>query len=54
MSKQHLHGLAALLLIAGGALYIFTSALLPAIGGMACTVAAALIMLFAWYRDRSK
>ncbi len=54
MTKQHLHGLAALLLIAGGALYIFTDTLPPAIAGMVCTLAAAGRMLLSWYRDKPK
>ena len=52
MTRQHLHGLAALLLIAGAGLYMFTETLAPAIAGMACTVASALLMLFAWHRDK--
>ena len=52
MTRRHLHGLAALLLIAGAGLYMFTETLPPAIAGMVCTVAAALLMLFAWHRDR--
>ncbi len=52
MTRQHLHGLAALLLIAGAGLYMFTETLPPAIAGMACTLAAALLMLFAWHRER--
>ena len=54
MTRQQLHGLAALLLIAGGALFIFTETVAPAIAGLACTVAAALLLLLSWYRDRSK
>ncbi len=54
MGKAHLHGLAALLLIAGGGLFMFTDTLPPAIAGMACTIAAAALMLFAWHRDRQK
>ena len=54
ITKQLLHGLAALLLIAGGALFIFTDTLPPAFAGMACTVAAALLMLVARYRGKSK
>ena len=49
MTRQHLHGLAALLLIAGAGLYMFTETLPPAI---ACTLAAALLMLFAWHPER--
>ena len=54
MTKRRLHGLAALLLIAGGALYTFTDTLAPAIAGMGCTLAAALLMLFAKFREKSR
>ena len=52
MTRQHLHGLAALVLIAGAGPYMFTETLPPAIAGMVCTLAAALLMLFAWHRER--
>jgi len=54
MTRAHLHGLAALLLIAGGALFIFTETVAPAIAGLGCTVAAALLLVVAWYRERAK
>lgn len=37
------------MLIAGAGLYMFTETLPPAI---ACTLAAALLMLFAWHPER--
>lgn len=54
MTRQHLHGLAALLLIGGGALFIFTETVAPAIAGFGCTVAAGLLLVIAWYRERAK
>ena len=54
MTRQQLHGLAALLLIAGGGLFIFTETLPPAIAGLACTAAAGLLLVQARYRDRTK
>ncbi|MFP6748911.1 MAG: hypothetical protein VCD66_15080 [Alphaproteobacteria bacterium] len=42
-----------MLLIAGGALYIFTDTLPPAIAGLGCTLAAALLMLFSRFRKSS-
>ncbi len=53
MTRQHLHGLAALLLICGGALFIFTETVAPAVAGLGCTIAAALLLVIAWYRERS-
>ncbi|MDA1097448.1 MAG: hypothetical protein O2967_00570 [Proteobacteria bacterium] len=54
MTRQQLHGLAALLLITGGGLFIFTETVPPAVAGLACTVTAGLLLLLAWYRDKSK
>ncbi len=54
MTRQRLHGLAALLLIAGGGLVIFTETVPPAIAGLACTVAAGPLVLPGWCRGRSK
>ncbi|MDP7548410.1 MAG: hypothetical protein QGF20_14055 [Alphaproteobacteria bacterium] len=53
MTRQRLHGLAALLLIVGGGLFILTETVLPAIAGLACTVAAGGLLLLAWYWGRS-
>ncbi len=54
MTRQQLHGLAALLLIAGGGLFVFTDTVPPAIAGLACTAAAGLLLLLARYRDKEK
>jgi len=54
MTRAHLHGLAALFLIGGGALFIFTETVAPALAGLGCTVTAALLLVIAWYRERSK
>ncbi|MDP6689472.1 MAG: hypothetical protein QF384_08255 [Alphaproteobacteria bacterium] len=52
MTRHHLHGLAALLLIGGGALYIFTETVAPALAGLGCTIGAAVLLIIAWYRER--
>ncbi len=54
MTRHHLHGLAALLLIGGGALYIFTETVAPALAGLGCTIGAAVLLIIAWYRERPK
>ena len=53
MTRQQLHGIAALLLIGAGGLFLFTDTLPPAFAGLGIIVAAALIMAYAWYRDRN-
>lgn len=45
--RQKLHGLSALLLIAGGALYILSDTVLAAAAGLALSVAAGIILLIA-------
>jgi membrane-bound ClpP family serine protease len=54
MTRAHLHGLAALLLIGGGALFIFTETVAPAVAGLGCTVAAGVLLIVARYRETSK
>ena len=53
MTRQQLHGIAALMLIAAGGLFLFTDTVPPAFAGLGMIVAAALIMAFAWHQDRN-
>jgi len=51
MARAHLHGLAALLLIAGGLLFVLTDTVAAAAIGLVCIAAAGILMLLA--RGRS-
>jgi len=51
MQRAHLHGLAALLLIAGGLLFVLTETIAPAALGLVCIAAAGVVLLLARRRS---